>query len=170
MIFINHLRLLNLQIREIEAQNVDLLGGALRYPNGDWNMNCHQFIVRNYTLQLVPNYFHSTKENCILCDYVSGPILVRTVSLKNFAFDETMKHSDIVFLDFFFQVILSRNHQILYCILYCICNDRILDSLQFRCNKKVWEKVFQNKDYSLHLYFWYLLRPNWSIFRGAVSL
>ena len=99
------MRLINFQIREIEAQNVDLLGGALRYPNGHWDLNCHQFTVRNYTLQLLPNYLHSTREDCILCDHVSGPILVRTVSLKNFAFDETMKHSDIVFLDFLYQVI-----------------------------------------------------------------
>ena len=92
-----------LQIREMEVQNVDIVSGSVRYPNGHWNLNCHQMSYKNYAINIKPGYHRSTADSCLLCDFSQGPFLAKTEILEKFNFDSKLK-PNIQFIDFFLQV------------------------------------------------------------------
>ena len=73
--------------------------------DGHWNLNCHQFGFKNYSLNVIPGYYHSTKEDCLVCDMVQGPFLARSALFQTFKFDEDITKSQLVGLDFFLRVI-----------------------------------------------------------------
>ena len=84
---------------------MEIVGGSTRDPaDGHWNLNCQQFDFRNYSLNVIPGYYHSTNENCLVCDMVQGPFLLRSALLQNLKFDEEIIKSQLVSLDFFLRV------------------------------------------------------------------
>ena len=96
-----------LQIREIEAENVDMVGGSVRKENGQWNLNCYQFLTKNYSLKVVPGYHVSTKESCLVCDLIQGPFLARTEIFQRLQFESV--------LDFFLQAKVEAKLTLLNC-------------------------------------------------------
>lgn len=92
-------------VREIESLNVSVAGGASRDKNGFWSLGCYQRAFKNFSLVYEYGYDESLHE-CIFCDYINAPFLIRTKTLNNVKFDDKMKSSS-AFHDFFIR--LSRN-------------------------------------------------------------
>lgn len=65
---------------------VTFVGGAYRNLKGQWDMGCQQVTFRNMTAKYMGGYYRSFNE-CVVCDYLSGPIMARTDTFKEFPFD-----------------------------------------------------------------------------------
>ena len=92
-------------IYAIETLNVAVVGGASRDGDGLWKHGCYQSAHSNYSLFYEEGYDESLRE-CIFCDYVNGPFLVRKETTQIYKLDEHLKMSS-VFHDFFLR--LSKN-------------------------------------------------------------
>ncbi|XP_068225727.1 uncharacterized protein [Palaemon carinicauda] len=85
---------------------VGVASGAYRDTMGIWNHGCLQGTAENYQLEYVTGYEHSHNE-CMYCDDVLGPFVVRTEFLKSVPLTETME-GPIMFRDWFLNVHLAR--------------------------------------------------------------
>ena len=66
---------------------VTFVGGAHRNLRGEWDIGCQQLTFRNMTAKYMGGYYRSFNE-CVVCDYLSGPIMARTDTFKELQFDE----------------------------------------------------------------------------------
>ena len=85
----------------VSKSSVDVVGGALRTPDGHWSLGCQQSHLRNYTLTYVLGYYMSTS-SCAYCDYVPSPFVCRTSTLRHFNFQHTSRYA--VFHEFFLRL------------------------------------------------------------------
>ncbi|XP_045583870.2 uncharacterized protein [Procambarus clarkii] len=85
---------------ELETANV--ASGAYRTLNGHWNHGCLQQRMENYQLVYTRGYEHS-KHECMFCDDVLGPFVVRTDFLKRVPLTESLE-GIAVFHDWFLNV------------------------------------------------------------------
>ena len=88
-------------VRVVSELGVDIVGGALRAPNGHWSMGCQQTSLRNYTLAYVAGYYMSAA-SCAYCDYIPSPFVTRTSTLRAFNLEYTPRLA--VFHDYFLRV------------------------------------------------------------------
>ncbi|XP_033743799.1 uncharacterized protein LOC117329777 [Pecten maximus] len=77
-------------VREIESLNVNAVGGAIRNSDNVWSLGCHQRVFRNYTVVYEEGYDESMHD-CVFCDHVDGPFLIKTKILKQIKFDSSLK-------------------------------------------------------------------------------
>ena len=66
---------------------VAFVGGAHRDLKGEWDIGCQQVTFRNMTAKYMGGYYRSFNE-CVVCDYLSGPIMARTETFKELEFDK----------------------------------------------------------------------------------
>jgi len=97
-------------IREMERQNLASVGGATRNMAGQWNFGCHQSVLKNFTLVYKAGYDESVFD-CVYCDYIDGPILLKTDMAKKLHFDEEVH--DGLFNDFYLR--LNKNGESVIC-------------------------------------------------------
>ena len=90
-------------IREIESLKLRVVAGATRNTDGLWKRGCYQRAYKNYTMTFWEGYDESVHE-CILCDHVEGPFVVRTAQLMETQFDSAIEESRGVFEDFFIRL------------------------------------------------------------------
>ena len=69
------------------AGEVSVAGGSYRDVNGHWGFGCEQVTYRNWTAHYKSGYYQSFNE-CVPCDFVPGPFVVRTSVLKELGIDE----------------------------------------------------------------------------------
>ncbi len=65
---------------------VAFVGGAHRNLRGEWDIGCQQVKFRNMTARYMGGYYRSFNE-CVICDYLSGPIMARSETFRKFQFD-----------------------------------------------------------------------------------
>lgn len=92
-------------VREIERLNISVAGGAARDSEGHWKLGCHQMSYVNFTIQYQEGYDESIHE-CIFCDYVDGPFVIKSKIAKRVLFDENLVKSGL-FEDFFIRLGVS---------------------------------------------------------------
>ena len=90
-----------------EHDDVDVVGGAVRTPDGHWHMGCYQSTIRNYTLRYKDGYRESL-HSCAYCDYLLSPFVVRTSALRKTQLNTSLQ-STVVFADFFMRLADSKN-------------------------------------------------------------
>ena len=69
------------------AGKVSVAGGSYRDVNGRWSFGCEQVTYRNWTAHYKAGYYQSFNE-CVPCDFVPGPFVVRTSVLKELGIDK----------------------------------------------------------------------------------
>lgn len=74
-------------IREVERLKASTAGGSIRDQYGHWRRGCHQMVHQNHTLAMEEGYTESVHE-CLLCDVVEGPFLIRSALIRELKFDE----------------------------------------------------------------------------------
>ncbi|OWF38496.1 uncharacterized protein LOC110466225 isoform X2 [Mizuhopecten yessoensis] len=89
-------------VREIEILKVNAVGGAIRNSDNYWHLGCHQRVFRNYTLVYEEGYDESMHD-CVFCDHVDGPFLMRTDKLKQVKFDGNLTPMGL-YEDFFMRL------------------------------------------------------------------
>jgi len=94
-------------IREIEILGYDVVGGATRDTERKWKIGCYQSGLRNYTLVYHQGYDESIHE-CVLCDMIEGPFVMKTKRIQNLKFDNTLP-DHVVFEDMFLRLGLERS-------------------------------------------------------------
>ena len=62
--------------------SVVAVGGAVRNSSGHWHVDCHQVEMRYYRLEIRPGYQHQFKD-CMVCDFVDGPVMMKTDTMRN---------------------------------------------------------------------------------------
>ncbi|XP_068081146.1 uncharacterized protein [Anabrus simplex] len=85
-----------------KSSPVGVAAGSTRNLTGHWKQGCQQTDIRNYLLHITHGYLHSTQD-CMFCDHVSDPFLVKTEVLRKVTFDETLPFQ-ILFNDWFLQL------------------------------------------------------------------
>ena len=65
---------------------VAFVGGAHRNLTGHWDNGCQQVSFRNMTATYMGGYYRSFNE-CLVCDFLSGPIMTKTETLKKLKID-----------------------------------------------------------------------------------
>ncbi|XP_066959720.1 uncharacterized protein [Macrobrachium rosenbergii] len=85
---------------------VGVASGAYKDTKGIWRHGCLQGTAENYELEYVRGYEHSHNE-CMYCDDVLGPFVVRTEFLKAVFLTETME-GPVMYRDWFLNVHLAR--------------------------------------------------------------
>ncbi|XP_028402712.1 uncharacterized protein LOC114525530 [Dendronephthya gigantea] len=73
---------------------VKFVGGAFRNLKGQWDMGCQQVTFRNITAKYMGGYYRSFNE-CVVCEFLSGPIMARTDTYKELPFDTSIKFGSI---------------------------------------------------------------------------
>ena len=99
----------------MEMQEVDFIGGSTRFQNDHWNLNCYQMLHENYELKLIEGYHQSTKESCLICDFVHGPILARTKLFKELKFEPNFNDEKALILDLFWKMKFKFGFHLLNC-------------------------------------------------------
>ncbi|XP_033743802.1 uncharacterized protein LOC117329779 isoform X2 [Pecten maximus] len=89
-------------VREIESLNVNAVGGAIRNSDNVWSLGCHQRVFRNYTVVYEEGYDESMHD-CVFCDHVDGPFLIKTQILKQIKFDSSLTPMGL-YEDFFMRL------------------------------------------------------------------
>jgi len=89
-------------IREMERLNLKVAGGATRNKDGFWKLGCHQRAYKNYSLTYLEGYDESVHE-CIFCDHVDGPFIIKTEDVLRTKFDDTISNMGL-FEDFFLRI------------------------------------------------------------------
>ncbi|XP_033743798.1 uncharacterized protein LOC117329776 [Pecten maximus] len=89
-------------VREIESLNVNAVGGAIRNSDNVWSLGCHQRVFRNYTVVYEEGYDESMHD-CVFCDHVDGPFLMKTEILKQIKFDNNLTSMGL-YEDFFMRL------------------------------------------------------------------
>ena len=91
------------------SDKIAAVGGALKYPeDGQWNSGCLQFNLKNYTLTYKSGYFTSRQE-CMHCNDLPGPYLVRTEMLEKHKFWYTLNEG--LYRDWFLQLKKKNMHK-----------------------------------------------------------
>ncbi|XP_042207060.1 uncharacterized protein LOC121855924 [Homarus americanus] len=88
-----------------DLENVNVVSGAFRNLKGHWNHGCLQQRMENYQLAYVRGYEHSSHE-CMYCDDVLGPFMVRTEFLKKVPLTESLEGSTM-YRDWFLNIQIS---------------------------------------------------------------
>ncbi|CAH1778045.1 unnamed protein product [Owenia fusiformis] len=101
-------------IREIDDLDVPIIGGALRTPDGHWNMGCQQTVFKNYTVSYKSGYKQS-KHDCIYCDHIQGSFLAKTSFLKKIKFHTGMRNSPGLFETLFLDTKLLSDRRLAVC-------------------------------------------------------
>ena len=84
-----------------ETSGAFVVGGATKcVESGKWDRGCYQTPFKLYTLKYIAGYRLSQRE-CLFCEYVTSPFLVRTTVIKHYKFRK-LTHG--VFRDFFLQI------------------------------------------------------------------
>ena len=65
---------------------VAFVGGAHRNLAGRWDIGCEQVSYKNLTATYMGGYYRSFNE-CLVCDFLSGPIMTKTEMLKKLKID-----------------------------------------------------------------------------------
>ncbi len=65
---------------------VAFVGGAHRNLKGHWDIGCQQVSYKNMTATYMGGYYRSFNE-CLVCDFLSGPIMTKTETLKKLKID-----------------------------------------------------------------------------------
>ena len=95
---------------------MDIISGSIRYKDGHWSLNCYQISYKNYVLEIIAGYRHSTTDSCLLCDFSLGPFLAKTEMVKNVKFDAELKRQHpLQFLDIFMQAKYVSKSTLLTC-------------------------------------------------------
>lgn len=89
-------------VREIERLNVLAVGGSIRNADSIWNMACHQRAFHNSTVVYREGYDESLHD-CVFCDHIDGPFLIRTDTLKYIQFDGRIAPMGL-YEDFFMRI------------------------------------------------------------------
>ncbi|XP_021373886.1 uncharacterized protein LOC110463548 isoform X1 [Mizuhopecten yessoensis] len=89
-------------VREIERLQVTAVGGSIRNSDSVWSLGCHQRVLRNYTVAYEEGYDESMHD-CVFCDHVDGPFLIRTDKLKQVQFDGNLTPMGL-YEDFFMRL------------------------------------------------------------------
>ncbi|XP_033743794.1 uncharacterized protein LOC117329773 [Pecten maximus] len=123
-------------VREIESLNVNAVGGAIRNSDNIWRLGCHQRVFRNYTLVYEEGYDESMHD-CVFCDHVDGPFLIKTKILKTIKFDSILTPMGL-YEDFFMRL----NTEV------AICPDALFDMDFPRRSEltKDWEKFGRKRN------------------------
>ena len=101
-------------LRVYPDMGATLIGGATRtINNGHWYQNCHQVAYRNYTLVYKAGYHHSGND-CLYCDYFSGPFIMETSQLKSYSLNAKLPNH-LIFRDLLFRVNTLKRHKSLVC-------------------------------------------------------
>ena len=66
---------------------VVIVGGSHRNTTGHWDNACQQVSIKNWTATYRGGYYHSFNE-CLVCDFLTGPWMAKTTTLKSLDFDE----------------------------------------------------------------------------------
>ena len=90
-----------------EHEEIDVVGGAVRTPDGHWHMGCYQSTMRNYTLSYKDGY-RASLHSCAYCDYLLSPFVVRTSALRKTQMHASLP-STVVFADLFLRLTDSKN-------------------------------------------------------------
>ena len=65
---------------------VAFVAGAHRNLTGHWDIGCQQVSFKNMTATYMGGYYRSFNE-CLVCDFLSGPFMTKTETLKKFKID-----------------------------------------------------------------------------------
>ena len=65
---------------------VAFVAGAHRNLTGHWDIGCQQVSFKNMTATYMGGYYRSFNE-CLVCDFISGPFMTKTETLKKFKID-----------------------------------------------------------------------------------
>ncbi|XP_071548930.1 uncharacterized protein [Panulirus ornatus] len=84
---------------------VSVASGAYRNLNGHWHYGCLQHRMENYHLAYARGYEHSQHE-CMYCDDVLGPFVVRTEILKKVHLTDSLEGS-VMYRDWFLNIRLE---------------------------------------------------------------
>ena len=82
-----------------EHDDVDIVGGAVRTPDGHWHMGCYQSTMRNYTLTYKDGY-HASLHSCAYCNYLLSPFVVKTNKAHKTRLTDALS-SNVAFFDYF---------------------------------------------------------------------
>lgn len=94
-------------VRVLEnLEDVAVASGAYRDIKGYWRHGCLQTTAENYGLKYTRGYEHSLQE-CMYCDDVLGPFVVKTDFLKRVPLTENMADGPALFRDWFLNVRLT---------------------------------------------------------------
>ena len=85
------------------------VGGAVRNQTGHWRMECRQMELSYYRLELEPGYTDQ-HQDCMLCDYVGGPVMLTSQALRDQAINNILAPLSILDL-----AIQSVNTKMLAC-------------------------------------------------------
>ena len=66
---------------------VVIAGGSHRNTTGHWDNACQQVSIKNWTATYRGGYYHSFNE-CLVCDFLTGPWMAKTATLRSLDFDE----------------------------------------------------------------------------------
>ncbi|XP_068743344.1 uncharacterized protein [Montipora capricornis] len=78
-----------------------IAGGSHRNSLGQWDIGCLQVAFRNWTAFFRGGYYRSFTE-CVVCDVLSGPFMVKTKELKKLTLDDKLPFG--VFHDVFWSL------------------------------------------------------------------
>lgn len=98
----NHDARIDRLVREIERLNVSVVGGSIRNSDSIWNMACHQRAFQNSIVVYKEGYDESLHD-CVFCDHIDGPYLIRTDKLNGLMFDGTITPMGL-YEDFFMRI------------------------------------------------------------------
>ncbi|XP_032226808.2 uncharacterized protein LOC5502641 [Nematostella vectensis] len=77
-------------VRELSTnEEVVIVGGSHRDQKGRWDIGCQQTLFRNWTMYHRGGYYYSFQD-CLVCDYLSGPWAAKTDVLQQIGFDESL--------------------------------------------------------------------------------
>ncbi|XP_033743795.1 uncharacterized protein LOC117329774 [Pecten maximus] len=123
-------------VREIEILNLNAVGGAIRNSDNVWSLGCHQRVFQNFTMVYKEGYDESMHD-CVLCDHVDGPFLIKTEKLNQIKFDSSLTSMGL-YEDFFIRL----NTEV------AICADSLFD-MDFPRRSKItndWEKFGRKRN------------------------
>lgn len=71
-----------------ENEDAIIAGGSHRNQEGEWDIGCLQVTFKNWTAYFRGGYYQSYRNECIICDVLSGPFMAKTENLKEIGIDK----------------------------------------------------------------------------------
>lgn len=101
--YFNYYSRLERQVNIISSSTkIGAVGGAFRNQDGYWEHGCFQTSIRNYFLRYTRGYLYSDND-CMYCDYIAGPALVKTKILREIPINDKFIGS-VAFADWFLRL------------------------------------------------------------------
>ena len=124
-----------------ENHDVDIVGGAVRTPDGHWHMGCYESTERNYTLTYKDGY-RSSRHSCAFCGYLLSPFVVRTIELRKSNLSPALP-SSVAFFDYFLRL-ADRKKTVMSCpdVMFYILSETTLTVDQLR---RAWTPVVRKR-------------------------